>query len=119
MDTLRNDLRYIDAGKLRTTADPLDGSTVISPAGDVIGSLTGALIDPARKHVPFLIVESGSWLVKHRYAVPFGTAHFDAERKALVVDAEIDALQELRGEDWFPRFSDEDLITAMFAPHAA
>ena len=119
MDTLRNDLRYIDAGKLRTTADPLVGSTVISPAGTVIGALTGALIDPARKHVPFLIVESSGWLVRHRYAVPFGTAHFDPERKALVVDDEAEGVQELKGDDWFPGFSDEDLITAMFAPHAA
>ena len=119
MDALQHDLRYIDAGKLRTTADPLRGSTVVNPAGEVIGDLTGALIDPARRHIPFLIVESRGWFTTHRYAVPFGTAHFDADRKALVVDDDTDGFRELQGDDQFQRFSDEDLIEAMFSPRAA
>ena len=51
--------------------------------------------------------------------MPFGTAHFDADRKALVVDDDTDGFRELLGDDQFQRFSDEDLITAMFSPRAA
>ena len=118
MDAIRNDLRYIDAGRLRTTGDLLLGATVMSPAGNIIGTLTGALIDPSRRHVSFLIVESRNWFATHRYVVPLGTARFDPDRKALLVDVEADGLRELHG-DRFQRFSDADLITAMFSPLAA
>lgn len=117
MDTMGANLRYIDAGKLRTTADRLDGAVVVSPADNILGTLTGALIDPLRRHVSFLVVESG-WFAKHQYVLPLDTARFDRERNALLVDVEADGLSEVR-VDRFARFSDEDLLDAMFSPRAA
>ena len=116
MDPFQSDLRYIDVGQLETTADRLRGATVTDPAGHIIGTLTGALIEPARRHVSFLIVESRGLFATHRYAVPFGTARFDADRKTLLMDA--GGLRELHAER-FQRFSDDDLITALFSSRAA
>jgi hypothetical protein len=46
------------------------------------------------------------------------TARFDHELKAVLVGDEV---EELRGEatDRFPRFSDEDLVNAIFSTRAA
>lgn len=118
MDAIGANLRYIEADQLRTTADTLDGAVVVGPADTILGKLTGALIDPLRRHVCFLIVESRSWLATHQYLLPLGTARFDRERKALLVDVEAGDLREVR-VDRFERFSDDDLIAAMFAPCAA
>jgi hypothetical protein len=117
MDALKNNLRYIDGGRLRTTDDPLQGSAVMNSTGQVLGTLTGALIDPARRHVPFLIVESRGWFTTRNYAVPVETARFDHARKAVLVDE----VEELRGAatDRFPTFSDEDLVNAIFSTRAA
>jgi hypothetical protein len=50
--------------------------------------------------------------------VPFDTARFDSKRNALRVDADDDTLHEVH-VDQFARFSDKDLLDAMFAPSAA
>ena len=91
---------------------------VVSPADTILGKLTGALVDPLRRHVCFFVIESRSWFATHQYILPLGTARFDRERKALLVDVEADGLREVHA-DRFARFSDEDLIDAIFSPRAA
>ena len=118
MDTMDDNLRFIEANQLRTTADRFNGATVVvSPADTVFGKLVGALIDPPRRHVSFLVVESRRFLSRHQYLVPFDTARFDSEQNALRVDAD-ETLHEVR-VDQFARFSDKDLLDAMFSPQAA
>jgi hypothetical protein len=119
MDTMDDNLRFIEAKQLRTTADRFDGGTVVvSPADTVFGKLVGALIDPPRRHVSYLVVESRRMFSTHQYVVPFDTARFDSKRNALRVDAGDDTLHEVH-VDQFARFSDKDLLDAMFAPCAA
>ena len=118
MDTIEANLRYIGAEQLCTTADPLNGAVLLSPTDTRLGKLAGALIDPLRRHVYYLIVESRSWLRTHQYLLPLDMARFDRERNALRVDVEAAALREVH-VDTFERFSDDDLITALFSPVAA
>ena len=119
MDTMDDNLRFIETKQLRTTADHFDGGTVVvSPADTVFGKLVGALIDPPRRHVSFLVVESRRLFSRHQYVVPFDTARFDSEQNALRVDTGDETLHEVR-VDQFARFSDKDLLDAMFAPQAA
>ena len=119
MDTMDDNLRFIETKQLRTTADRFNGATVVvSPADTVFGKLVGALIDPPRRHVSFLVVETRRFLSRHQYLVPFDTARFDSEQNALRVDAGEETLHEVR-VDQFARFSDKDLLDAMFAPQAA
>jgi hypothetical protein len=49
--------------------------------------------------------------------VPFDTARFDSGTNELHVEASADALDEVH-VDQFARFSDADLLTAMFSPAA-
>lgn len=115
MDTMDDNLRFIETKQLRTTADRFNGATVVvSPADTVFGKLVGALIDPPRRHVSFLVVETRRFLSRHQYLVPFDTARFDSEQNALRVDA-AETLHEVR-VDQFARFSDKDLLDAMFSP---
>ena len=119
MDTMDDSLRFIDAKQLRTTADRFNGATVVvSPANTVVGKLVGALIDPPRRHVCFLVVESRRTFSTRQYVVPFDTARFDRDRNALRLDAGAETLHEVR-VDQFARFSDKDLLDAIFAPWAA
>ena len=119
MDTMDDNLRFIETRQLRTTTDRFNTATVVvSPADTVFGKLLGALIDPPRRHVSFLVVESRRMFSRHQYVVPFDTARFDSERNALRVDADAETLHEVR-VDQFARFSDKDLLDAMFAPQAA
>ena len=119
MDTMDDNLRFIETNQLRTTEDRFNGATVVvSPADTVFGKLVGALIDPPRRHVSFLVVESRRLFSRHQYVVPFDTARFDSEQNALRVDAGAETLHEVR-VDQFARFSDKDLLDAMFAPQAA
>ena len=120
MDRMDDNLRFIEAKQLRTTADRFNGATVVvsSPADTVFGNLVGALIDPPRRHVRFLVVESGRTFSSRQYVVPFDTGRFDREHNALRVDAGADTLHEVH-VDQFERFSDKDLLDAIFAPWAA
>lgn len=118
MDAIGTNLRYIGADQLRTSADSLDGAVLLSPADAALGRLSGALIDPIRRQLCYLIVESRSWLATHQYLLPLGIARFDREQKALRVDVEAASLREVH-VDTFQRFSDDDLIAALFSPAAA
>lgn len=118
MDAIGANLRYIKAEQLATVEDRLDAAVVVGPQHNVLGRLAGALVDPLRRHVCFFVVESRSWFATHQYALPLATARFDRAHKELVVDVEPDGLREVH-VDRFTRFSDQDLLDAMFAPRAA
>ena len=118
MDTMAAHLRYIETGRLRTIDDRLDGAVVLSAADAVLGTLTGVLVDPLSRRLCFLVVESRSWFARHHHVVPFDGVQFDRARNALRVDVDADGLREVR-VDRLARFSDEDVIDAMFTPRAA
>jgi len=118
MDTKSDNLRFIETERLRTTADRFnDATVVVSPADKVFGTLVGALIDPPRRHIDYLVVESRRRFSTHQYVVPFDTARFDSGTNELHVEVSADALDEVH-VDQFARFSDADLLTAMFSPAA-
>ena len=118
MDANAAHLRYLKADQLRTAAGGLNGTPVMSGADTTIGTLAGALVDPIGRQVCYLVIESGRWLMKHRYALPLGTTRVDPDRQALLVDADAGDLQEVRSERFTP-FSQDDLIAAIFSPRAA
>jgi hypothetical protein len=118
MDANATNLRYLKADQLRTAAGALDGAPVVSPAHRTLGTLAGALVDPVGRRVCYLVIESGHWPMKHRYALPLITTRVDPDRQALLVDAEADDLQEVWTKRFAP-FSEDDLIAAIFSPRAA
>jgi hypothetical protein len=82
-----------------------------------LGSFDGLLVDPASRRVRYFVVERASALRRRRYLVPADTLATLDER-TLRVQAHADDLERFDART-VPAFSDEDLITAMFAPSAA
>jgi hypothetical protein len=81
-----------------------------------LGSFDGVLIDPASRRVRYFVVERTSPLRRRRYLVPADTLATLDER-TLRVQAHADDLERFDART-VPAFSDEDLVTAIFAPSA-
>ena len=121
MEQVDSVLRYIAAKHVDTPAGPLDGTMLVSPDDEPVGTLDGMIIDPIGRHVRYFVVRSRNWLKTHRHLLPAMPARLDAEHKRLHVDIGADELPQLPTvrSDTFERYSDEDLIAALFPAHAA
>jgi len=110
-------LRFLDNTQLESPlVEPLD---VRTQAGTKIGTFDGVIVDPAQRRVRYLVVDRGRVFHK-RCLIPMPPARVDAEHHALQIDVDDANPQEWERFDpvSFPKFSDDDLITAIFAPHA-
>ncbi len=110
-------LRFLDNSQLESPlVEPLD---VRTQAGTKIGTFDGVIVDPVERRVRYLVVDRGRFF-HSRCLIPMPAARIDAQHHALSID--IDDADSQAWEQFdpvtFPRFSDDDLITAMFAPHA-
>jgi len=116
-----SDLRYLDAAHVDTPVGSLATMSLISPSDKNVGRLDGVIIDPVEAQVRYFVVKSRRWWTTRRYLLPVTPAQLDSERPGLHVDLEPDELQQLPKllADRFPPFSDEDLISSLFASHAA
>ncbi|MGH9140273.1 MAG: hypothetical protein ACRD2I_03920, partial [Vicinamibacterales bacterium] len=103
---------------LSTTEGSLNMAPVVSRADVTLGTLAGALVDPVGRNVCYLVVDSRRPQRSQRYLLPLGTTRFDRARGALLVDADVTDLLDFPVTQ-FARFSDEDLITAIFSRSAA
>jgi len=107
-------LRFLDNSQLESPlVEPL---VVRTQAGIKIGTFDGVIVDPAERRVRYLVVDRGRFF-HERCLIPMPSARVDAEHHSLSID--VDAADS---QDWprfdpvtFPVFSDDDLITAMFA----
>jgi hypothetical protein len=121
MDTARSDLRYLDAERLDTSEGRLDDVLVVSPSHATLGKLDGVVVDPCRRQVRYYVLERAGWFSSRHYLLPLGTARLLPDRRAVEVDLETDEIGKLEQVDPsdLPKFSDEDLVAAMFRPRAA
>src|SRR5436305_11378381 len=107
-------LRFVDNDHL---AGPLvEHLDVTTRAGNRIGTFDGVLVEPSERRVRYLVVDRGRFF-HQRCLIPLPDARIDAEHHAISLDVEeADAAEWQRFDpSTFPPFSDEDLITAMFA----
>ena len=81
-----------------------------------LGLLDGLLVDPASRRVRFFVVERKSALRRRRYLLAADTLATLDER-LLRVEAHAEDLERFDARTVQP-FSDEDVITAMFAEPA-
>ena len=82
-----------------------------------LGLLDGLLVDPASRRVRFFVVERQSALRRRRYLLAADTLA-TLDEQPLRVEAHAEDLERFDARTVQP-FSDEDVITAMFAPSAA
>ena len=114
-------LCYVSATHVEGPLPTFDRVEVRSRENRKIGRLDGIIIDPAERQVRYLVVDAPTFFTHHRYVVPLASTQIDAERPSLRVDLDRDELTHVDEFDAaaFPTFSDDDLITALFAhPHA-
>jgi hypothetical protein len=114
-------LRYIAAEHVDTPAGRLDGTVLVGPSDQAVGTLDGMIIDPIERHVRFFVVRSRSWLKTRLHLLPAAPARLDSEHRTLHVDInaeDLPQLPEIRSGA-YPQYSDDDLIAALFSAHAA
>ena len=114
---MNSNLRYLAASRVDTPVGGLRDALVLSQSEEQLGKLNGILVDPHERRLCYFVVESGHWPTRREHLVPVGTARMEPNRKALYLDIEpehIGDYEECRS-DRLPTFSDEDLISALFA----
>jgi hypothetical protein len=127
---MNSNLRYLAASRVDTPIGDLRDAVVLSLSEEQLGKLNGILVDPHERRLCYFVVESGRcrWPTRCQHLVPaglaqlvpMGLARVEHQRKALYLDVDADRFHEYEEcrSDHLPPFSDEDLMTAMFAPQA-
>jgi len=115
------DLCYLGAENVRCPVGTLAGLDVRTADDESLGQLEGVLLDPSQRRVRFLVVQSSGLLRKRRYLLPVEAApHVEAKDMILRIEAHAGEVTPERFDVRAVRpFSEEDAVTAMFAPRAA
>jgi PRC-barrel domain protein len=111
-------LCYLDASRVNGPTGQLDSVDLLAHDDEPLGSLDGVLIDPTERRLRYFVVEKPGWFRRRRYLVPAEEgATVERSRNALrlkVAKNELSTYEEFDTES-VREFSDEDLVTAMFA----
>ena len=109
-------LCYLDAESVRGPFPTWKDVSVWNEDDGDLGYLDGIVLDAEARHVQYLVVAEGGIFSRRRYLLPFSPSRVDASRHALWVDAhKSDLVRCARFEPRaFHRFSDSDLLSAMF-----
>jgi sporulation protein YlmC with PRC-barrel domain len=114
-------LSYLDASHVTSPAGVLSELDVLSAEGRRLGNIEGVVIDAAARRVRYLSVRSAGWFSHRRYLVQADQlGQIEGERKALRLRLDLgnEAVHDLDAAA-LRKFSDDDLLTAIFAPRAA
>ena len=111
-------LRYLDANAVECPAGTLEGLSLFGRDDEALGVINGVLINPETRQLKYFVVNRERMFNRRRYLV---SAEMPAvvlpEDRALRVDVPSDAVERQRfDERAVSRFSDDDLLTALFAP---
>jgi hypothetical protein len=108
-------LRYLDALHVEHGGGNLGGVTIRDMHDEPLGHLDGVLLEPATRRVRYFVVERRATLSARRYLMTADTpTTFDSTECMLRFHAEADATERFDART-IPAFSDDDLLTVMFA----
>ena len=116
-----SELSYLEASKVISPAGALSELDVLSAEGRRLGSIEGVVIDAAARHVRYLAVRVSGWFGRRRYLVQADhLGQIEAEHKALRLRGDLrnEAVHDLDTAA-LRKFSDADLLAALFSPRAA
>jgi hypothetical protein len=115
-----SDLSYLDASRVTSPAGVLSELDVLSVEGQRLGSIEGVVIEAAARRVRYLCVRSAGWLRRRVLVLADHLGQIEVERKALRLRVDL-GNEAVHGLDAaaLRKFSDDDLLAAMFSPHAA
>ena len=113
-------LRYLDANAVGCPSGTLEGLSLFDRDDETIGVIDGVLIEPSTRSLRYYVVQAADFLKRRRFLVPADSpAVVLPEYKALRVDISADSVERQRFDSrTVPRFSDDDLLSAMFASRA-
>jgi len=113
-------LCYLDAASVNSPAGVLSQLDVVTTAGEQIGSIAGVVIEAAAGRARYFDVRSSGWLRRRQYLVDADQfAQVDPQQKVLrLLSPVVSEVEDVR-TDALRRFSDDDLLVALFAPRAA
>jgi len=113
-------LRYLEATAVDCPAGTLEGLHVVSQDDEALGVVNGVLIDPVSRKLRYFVVEAARLFNKRRYLVSADTpAVMSPQDNTLRVEERFESIEQQRFDSRsVPRFSDDDLMAAMFAPSA-
>jgi uncharacterized protein YrrD len=111
-------LRYLEAARVAAPDHGLDGFEVSTSAGEQLGRLDGFIVDPAARRLCSFVIRRPGLLRTRRYLVPLCPAQLDPEHHVLRVDPGESEPSEF-DPTAFERFSDEDMLAALFGSRTA
>lgn len=116
-----DELRYLEAHNVRYPQGTLADLDLCTTDDEKLGVIGGVLIDPTHRRVRYYVVESPGWFRVRRYLLPADApAVVELDERVLRVEAPAADLAPSEFDPAStPRFSDDDLLNAMFPPHAA
>jgi hypothetical protein len=114
-------LRYLDGTAVECPGGKLEGLSLVSKDDEALGVINGVLIDPNTRQVRYYVIEPGRFFNRRRYLVSADMpAVVVPENRALRVELPSDLIERHRFDSRsVPRFSDDDLLAAMFAGRVA
>lgn len=113
-------LRYLSASKVASPAGVLSELELRTPEDSKLGTVDGVLIDPAARRVCYYAVGTSRMFGRRRYLVPADRLP-QLERGTLRVQLSPQELERCPQLDpgRVREFSDDDMLTAVFAAQVA
>jgi hypothetical protein len=114
-------LRYLEANAVDCPTGKLEGLSVVSQDDEALGVVNGVLIDPVTRQLRYFVVQAARLFNRRRYLVAADApAVVMAEDKTLRVEQPFESIERQRFDSRsVPRFSDDDLMTALFSSSAS
>ena len=109
-------LRYLQADHVEAPLREFSAAEVLDAGGQNLGSIDGVLVDPAQRKAVYLVIRRNG-LLRRRELLPLADLHVEPARDALRLTSP--AQLEQFDPRQYPDFSDDDLVTALFADVAA
>ena len=116
-----SELSFLDASSVTSPAGVLSELDVLSAEGRRLGSIEGVVIEAAAGRVRYLSIRSSGLFGGRRYVVQADQlGQIEGERKALRLSVNLQN-EAVHGLDTaaLRKFSDDDLLAAMFPSRAA
>ena len=115
------DLRYLEADNVNCPSGNLAEFRVVTADAEPLGNVSGVLISPTTRRCEYFVIESPGVFSQRRFLLPVDAgAVLEDDGKSLRIPARKDELDlQTFSLHSVPGFSDDDMLTAMFARDAA
>jgi hypothetical protein len=114
-----SELSYLDATKVEIPAGVLSDLDLVTADGERIGSIAGVVIEAGERRVRYYDVQSAGWRRRRCLVEASQLAQVDPEQKVLrLLDSGVPEVRHLNPAS-LRKFSDDDLLAAMFSARVA